>query len=83
MESVGERDGQDAMKTITTIILFVLLGGSNPPSGSSVICCHYAEDGNLVCKLPVDNSCAPGDKAVVCRNGIWEDPGGYAECIPN
>lgn len=84
MESVGERDDQNAMETLATIILLVLFGGgSNPPTGSNVICCHYEPDGNLMCKLPVDNSCAPGDKAIVCRNGVWEDPGGYAECIPN
>ena len=38
-----------------TLVLSLILGGSNPPTGSNVICCHYADDGNLVCKLPVDN----------------------------
>lgn len=65
------------------LLLSIVLGGSTPPSSSNLICCHYAPDGNLVCKLPVEGQCASGDKAIVCRWGVWSDPGGYAECNPN
>ncbi len=55
------------------------LGGGGG-GGGSLICCHYAADGNLVCTLPTAGECQSGDKAVVCRYGVWaNEDGSYWE----
>lgn len=64
---------------ITSIILSFLLGG-----GQDIICCQLDESGNNSCTLPGPDGCDSGEKAVVCRYGIWSDPeSGAAECVPN
>lgn len=70
---------------LTIIIILTTLFPAHVATGNpdNLICCSYAADGNLNCHLPTADGCESGEKAVVCRYGVWTDAeSGYAECIP-
>jgi hypothetical protein len=67
-----------------TIVISLATSFFTAAGGDNIICCHTAADGNSVCSLPSADGCESGDKAVVCRYGVWSDPeSGVAECVPN
>lgn len=69
---------------MTTTIVSTILSLYVQMMSSDIICCATAPDGNMKCHLPsIDGQCDSGDKAVVCRYGVWSDKeSGAAECIP-